>query len=65
MRLITLTQLRARMGGRSRNAIFNDIERGIIPAPIKLGNGQTARNYWDQGQVETCLSRLTNGGERS
>ena len=62
MKLITLRQLRTRMGGRSRNAIFADVERGVLPRPVKLGRGSGARNYWQEAEVDACIKRLAYGG---
>jgi len=58
MKLITLRQLRARLGGRCRNAIFADVVSGALPAPIKLGKGLSAQNYWDEDAVDAALHKL-------
>jgi predicted DNA-binding transcriptional regulator AlpA len=34
---ITLTELRSRLGDRSRSAIYLDIANGRLPQPMKLG----------------------------
>ncbi|MGG7643900.1 helix-turn-helix transcriptional regulator [Rhodovulum sp. YNF3179] len=71
MRFITLQQLRNKMGGRSRNAIFADIERGLLPPPKKFGDGPGAKNYWNEAEVDRALETLTasqvamdEGGDR-
>ncbi len=46
MRYITIAELRRKLGGRSRNAIFDDVARGLLPRPFKLQKGQGGRNYW-------------------
>ena len=58
MRYITISELRQKLGGRSRNSIFRDIEDGILPAPFKLQNRQAGRNYWVEEDVDAALSAL-------
>ena len=48
---LTLTELRAKLGGRSRSAIYLDLAAGRLPQPVKLGG----RLYWPEGDVETHL----------
>jgi prophage regulatory protein len=48
---ITLTELRTKLGGRSRSAIYLDLAAGRLPQPVKLGG----RLYWPEGDVETHL----------
>ena len=50
-RYLTLTELRAKLGGRSRSAIYTDLEAGRLPQPVKLGG----RLYWPEGDVEAHL----------
>ena len=54
-RFLTLTELRARLGNRSRSAIYTDLQSGRLPQPIKLGG----RLYWPEGDVETHLRALS------
>ncbi len=51
---LTLTELRAKLGGRSRSAIYLDLEAGRLPQPIKLGG----RLYWPEGDVDAHLRNL-------
>ncbi|MET4100625.1 prophage regulatory protein [Roseovarius sp. MBR-78] len=51
---LTLTELRAKLGGRSRSAIYLDLEAGRLPQPIKLGG----RLYWPEGDVDAHLRGL-------
>jgi len=51
---LTFTELRAKLGGRSRSAIYLDLEAGRLPQPIKLGG----RLYWPEGDVDTHLLNL-------
>jgi predicted DNA-binding transcriptional regulator AlpA len=50
-RFLTLTELRAKLGNRSRSAIYNDLAAGRLPQPIKLGG----RLYWPEGDVDAFL----------
>ena len=51
---LTLAELRAKLGGRSRSAIYLDLEAGRLPQPIKLGG----RLYWPEGDVDAHLRTL-------
>ena len=51
---LTLNELRAKLGGRSRSAIYLDLEAGRLPHPIKLGG----RLYWPEGDVDAHLRNL-------
>ena len=53
-RYLTLTELRAKLGGRSRSAIYTDLEAGRLPQPVKLGG----RLYWPEGDIEAHLGTL-------
>ena len=48
---LTLTELRAKLGGRSRSAIYEDLKAGRLPQPVKLGG----RLYWPEGDVDAHL----------
>ena len=54
---LTLTELRSKLGGRSRSAIYLDLSNGRLPLPIKLGG----RLYWPEGDVEAHLRGLQTG----
>lgn len=51
---LTLTELRAKLGNRSRSAIYVDLAAGRLPPPIKLGG----RLYWPEGDVDAHLRNL-------
>lgn len=51
---LTLNELRAKLGGRSRSAIYVDLEAGRLPQPLKLGG----RLYWPEGDVDAHLRNL-------
>ena len=50
-RFLTLTELRAKLGNRSRSAIYTDLKAGRLPQPIKLGG----RLYWPEGNLAAWL----------
>jgi len=54
MKYLNFTELRAKIGGRSRSAIYLDLAAGRLPQPIKLGG----KLYWPEGDVETHLRGL-------
>jgi len=54
MQYLTFTELRAKLGNRSRSAIYLDLEAGRLPAPIKLGG----KLYWPEGEVDAHLRNL-------
>jgi prophage regulatory protein len=51
MKYLTLTQLRAKLGGRARSSIYMDLEAGRLPKPIKLGG----RLYWPEERLDEWL----------
>ncbi|MGR3548258.1 MAG: helix-turn-helix transcriptional regulator [Roseovarius sp.] len=58
---LTLTELRAKLGGRSRSAIYLDLAAGRLPPPIKLGG----RLYWPEGDVDAHLRNLREQAQPS
>ncbi|MCC1493701.1 AlpA family transcriptional regulator [Cognatishimia sp. F0-27] len=51
---LTLTELRAKLGNRSRSAIYGDLAAGRLPQPIKLGG----RIYWAETELDDHLRGL-------
>ena len=51
---LTLAELRSKLGGRSRSAIYRDLADGRLPQPVKLGS----RLYWPEGDIEDHLRTL-------
>lgn len=51
---LTLTELRAKLGNRSRSAIYADLAAGRLPQPIKLGG----RIYWADSAIDAHLRNL-------
>ena len=54
-RYLTLAELSAKLGGRSRSAIYADLAVGRLPKPIKLGG----RIYWAEGDLDAHLRSLS------
>jgi prophage regulatory protein len=54
---LTLTDLRAKLGNRSRSAIYLDLAAGRLPQPLRLGG----RLYWPSDVVDAHLRDLRNG----
>jgi len=50
-RYLTLHEVSAKLGGRSRSAIYSDIAAGRLPQPLKLGG----RIYWPEGALDAFL----------
>jgi prophage regulatory protein len=55
---MTLNELRAKLGNRSRSAIYLDLAAGRLPQPIKLGG----RLYWPEGDVDAHLLNMREKG---
>ncbi len=52
---LTLNELRAKLGGRSRSAVYCDLAAGRLPQPVKLGG----RLYWGESDIEAHLRAMT------
>ena len=55
---LTMAQLQAKLGGRSRSSILRDVELGIMPKPVKFSPGVTSRSYFSDAEVETALQSM-------
>jgi predicted DNA-binding transcriptional regulator AlpA len=51
---LTLAQLRAKLGNRSRSSVYNDLAADRLPKPLKLGG----RLLWPEGEVEAHIRKL-------
>lgn len=56
MQYLTLRGLQAKLGRRSRSAIYNDLAAKRLPQPIKLGG----RLYWAEAEVDAFLAGMRN-----
>jgi predicted DNA-binding transcriptional regulator AlpA len=54
MKYLTLRQLRAKLGGRSRSTIYLDLALGRLPQPVKLGG----RLYWPEEAIDAHLRAM-------
>ena len=53
-RYLTLKELRAKLGNRSRSAVYLDLAAGRLPPPVKLGG----RLYWPEDDLDAHLRNL-------
>jgi predicted DNA-binding transcriptional regulator AlpA len=51
---LTLSDLRAKLGNRSRSAIYNDLACNRLPRPLKLGG----KLYWPSELVDAHIAAL-------
>ena len=51
MKYVSFKQLQEKLGGRSRSAIYVDLEKGRLPKPLKLGR----RLYWEDSALDQYL----------
>ena len=51
---LTMKQLAAKLGNRSRGALYQDVAAGRLPQPVKLGG----RLYWPEGDVDAHLRNM-------
>jgi predicted DNA-binding transcriptional regulator AlpA len=54
MQFLSFRQLRQRLGGRSRSAVYIDVALGRLPPPVKLGG----KLYWPEEAVDAHLRAL-------
>ena len=54
MKYLSFKQLQEKLGGRSRSAIYVDLEKGRLPKPLKLGR----RLYWESSALDQYLTAL-------
>jgi prophage regulatory protein len=55
---LTLGELRVKLGGRSRSAVYEDLRHGRLPQPLRLGG----RLYWGEDDIQAHLRTLASGG---
>ncbi len=53
-RYLNLTELRAKLGNRSRSAVYVDMAVGRLPPPIRLGG----RLLWREGEIDALMTDL-------
>ncbi len=51
MKYLTIKELSAKLGGRSRSTIYRDVKARYLPAPIKLGG----RIYWIESDIDQFM----------
>jgi predicted DNA-binding transcriptional regulator AlpA len=60
MKYLNFSDLRAKLGNRSRTAVYLDFAAGRLPQPIKLGG----RLYWIESEVEAHMQGLREQREQ-
>ncbi|NRB18587.1 MAG: AlpA family phage regulatory protein [Rhodobacteraceae bacterium] len=58
---LTFSQLREKLGNRSRSSIYLDVAAGRLPAPFKLGG----RLYWVESDIDATLHEGLPDGPRN
>jgi prophage regulatory protein len=53
-RFLNLRELRAKLGNRSRSAVYVDMAVGRLPPPIRLGG----RLLWREGEIDALMADL-------
>lgn len=53
-RLLTLRETSERLGGRSRSALYEDMKKGRLPRPVRIGG----RVYFGEADLEAHICRL-------
>ena len=52
--LLTLRETSERLGGRSRSALYEDMKKGRLPRPVRIGG----RVYFGEADPEAHICRL-------
>ena len=60
MKLIRLPDVIAKIKIK-RTAIYRQIKKGALPAPIKIGSS----SFWVEGEIESYLTRLMSARQAS
>ena len=55
MQYLNFSGLRAKLGNRSRSAIYCDLAAGRLPEPLRLGG----KLYWRESEVDAHLETLS------
>ena len=51
---ITFDEARQLLGGRSRSSLYRDIDKGLLPVPVKIGQ----RCYWEIAELVQAVDTL-------
>lgn len=52
--LLSIAEVRARLGGCHRATVYRMVAAGDLPAPVKIGT----RSTWPESEVEALIERL-------
>lgn len=53
-KMLTMSEVRKILGGRSRSAVYTDIAEGRLPQPLRLGG----RIYWHADELDAHLRAM-------
>jgi prophage regulatory protein len=59
--MLKFKALQDKLGGRSRAAIYRDMDAGRLPRPVKMG----ASPLWVENEVDAAIERLRQKQEAS
>lgn len=51
MKYLSFSQLRQKLGDRSRSSIYRDVRAGRLPEPIKFGHNL----FWVEHEIDAAL----------
>lgn len=51
---LTMKDLRAKLKGRARSSIYQDVENNRLPKPMRLGG----KLYWSETAVDAAMAEL-------
>ena len=51
---LNVSQLSAKLGGRSRTSIYRDVAAKRLPPPIRIGG----RIYWREADIERAIALM-------
>lgn len=54
LKYLNFRELRAKLGGRSRSAIYLDLEAKRLPKPVKLGG----KLYWSESCIDDHMRNM-------
>jgi prophage regulatory protein len=54
---LSITQLRTKLGGRSRASVYRDVAAGRLPRPTKLGQ----LNLWREADIDAVMTANERG----
>jgi predicted DNA-binding transcriptional regulator AlpA len=65
MRLLTSSDLKAKGINYTPQWINELIKKGLFPAPFKMGEGSTGRNFWTEEVIDAHLAAKAAGRKKT